>query len=132
MWFSLLAVFPFLIAVGIMIHRNSSSVSTPLYNQECNKVIIVFPHFKSFKLVGYTNEQNKEIDLIIGTDCYHKFFTNGKEGEPVAQKAYFWCILNRNISTLVFKNPSFVTSLQINTFPVLNLSTEFRNEIFEN
>ena len=99
-------------------------------------VIIVFPHFKSFKLVNYTNEQNKKNNLIIGTDCYHKFFTNktirGKEGEPVAQKTYFGYILNRNISTLVFKNPSFVTSLQINTSPVLNLSTEFGNEIFEN
>ena len=99
-------------------------------------VIIVFPHFKSFKSVNYTNEQNKKNNLIIGTDCYHKLFTNktirGKEGEPVAQKTYFGCILNRNISTLVFKNPSFVTSLQINTSLVLNLSTEFGNEIFEN
>ena len=37
-----------------------------------------------------------------------------------------------NISTFDSKNPSFVTSVQINTSPVLNLSTEFDNEVFEN
>ena len=37
-----------------------------------------------------------------------------------------------NISTFDSKNPSFVTSMQINTSPVLNLSTEFDNEVFEN
>ena len=36
-----------------------------------------------------------------------------------------------NISTFDSKNPSFITSTQINTSPVLNLSSEFENEVFE-
>ena len=36
-----------------------------------------------------------------------------------------------NISTFVSKNSSFLTLMQINTSPVLSLSTEFANEIFE-
>ena len=77
------------------------------------------------------NEQNKKIDLLIG-----EFFTDniirGKEVEPVAQNTYFGWVLSGNILTFDSKKPSFVTSMQINTSPVLNLSTEFENEVFEN
>ena len=36
-----------------------------------------------------------------------------------------------NISTFVSKNSSFLTLMQINTSPVLSLSTKIENEIFE-
>ena len=39
--------------------------------------------------------------------------------------------MSGNISTFDSKSLSFVTSIQINTSPVLNLSTEFENEVFE-
>ena len=69
------------------------SVCTPLSNQQCNKVDNVFPHFRNLKFADNINEQNKKIDLLIGADYYHKFFTGkiirGKEGEPVAKKTFF-------------------------------------------
>ena len=87
------------------------------------------------KLADDINEQNKEIDLSIGSDYYHKFFTDeiirGKEGEFVAQSTSFGWVLSRNILTFVSKNPSVVTSMHINTYPVLNLSIEFEDKVFE-
>ena len=89
------------------------SVCTPLPNQQCNKVFNVFPHFRNLKFADNINEQNKKIDLLLGGDCYHKFFTDeiirGKEGEPVVQNTYFDWVLNGNISTFDSKIPSFVT-----------------------
>ena len=120
------------------------SVCTPLSNQQCNKVVNVFPHFKNLKFADNIkdvkelniNEQNKKIDLLIGADYYHKFFIDeiirDKEGEPVAQNTYFSWVLIGNISTFDSKNPSFVTLMQIITSTVLDLSTEFENEVFEN
>ena len=74
--------------------------------------------------------------IINWCHYYHKFFTDeiigDKEGEPVAQNTYFGWVLSGNISTFDSKNPSFVTSMQINTSPVLDLSNEFANEVFEN
>ena len=109
------------------------SVCTPLSNQQCHKV--VFPHFRNLKFADNIAEQNKKIDLLIGPYYYHNFFTDeiirGKEGEPVAQNTYFGWVLSGNISTFDSKNPSFVTSMQINTSPVLNLSTGFENKVFE-
>ena len=67
------------------------------------------------------NEQNKKIDLLI----------RSKEGERVAQNTFFGWVLSGNISTFDSKNPSFTTSMQINTSPISNLSTEFENEVFE-
>ena len=97
------------------------SVSTPLSNQQCNKVVNVFPHFRNLKFADNINEQNKKIDLLIGADYYHKFFTDeiirGKEGEPVAQNTFFGWLLSGNISTFDSKSPSFLTSMQINTSP---------------
>ena len=79
------------------------SVCTPLPNQQCNKVVNVFPHFRNLKFADNINEQNKKIDLLLGGDCYHKFFTEqiirGKEWEPVVQNTYFDWVLSRNIST---------------------------------
>ena len=58
------------------------SVCTPLSNQQCNKV--VFPRFRNLKFADNIDEQNKKIDLLIGPDHYHNFFTDkiirGKEG----------------------------------------------------
>ena len=36
--------------------------STPLFNQQCNKVFNVFPHFKNLKFADNINEQNKNIN----------------------------------------------------------------------
>ena len=89
------------------------SVCTPLPNQQCNNVVNVFPHFRNLKFAGNINEQNKKIDLLLGGDCYHKFFTEeiirGKEGEPVVQNTYFDWVLSGNISTFDSKISSFVT-----------------------
>ena len=64
-----------------------------LSNQQCNKVVNVFPHFRNLKLADNFNEQNKKSDLLIDADYYHKFFTDeiirGKEGKPVAQNTFF-------------------------------------------
>ena len=38
------------------------SVCTPLPNQQCNKVVNVFPHFRNLKFADNINEQNKTID----------------------------------------------------------------------
>ena len=87
------------------------SVCTPLSNQQCNKTVNVFPHFRNLKFADNINEQNKKIDLLIGADYYHKFFTDeiirGKEGEPVAQNTFFGWVLSGNISTFDSKNPSY-------------------------
>ena len=81
-----------------------SSVCTPHSNQQCNKVVHVFPHFRNLKYAGNINEQNKKIDFLIGANYYHKFFTEevirGKEGEPVAQNTFFGWVLSGNISNL--------------------------------
>ena len=86
------------------------------------------------KFADSINKQNKKIDLLIGVDYYHKFFTDeiigGKEGEPVTQNTFFGWVLSGNISTLIPKI-LHITSMQINTSPVLNLSNEFENEVFE-
>ena len=97
------------------------SVCTPLSNQQCNKVVNVFPHFRNLKFADNINEQNKKIDLLI----------RSKEGEPVAQNTFFGWVLSGDISTFDSKNPSFTTSMQTNTSPISNLSTEFENEVFE-
>ena len=64
------------------------SVCTPLSNQQHNKVVSVFTHFRNLKFADNINEQNKKIDLLTGANYYHKFFTDkivrGKKGEPVA------------------------------------------------
>ena len=53
--------------------------------------------------------KTKKIDLLIGADYYHKFFTGeiirDKDGEPVAQNTYFDWVLSGNISTFDSKNP---------------------------
>ena len=83
------------------------------------------------KFADNINEQNKK----NGAYYYHKFFTDeiirGRERKPVAQNTIFGWVLRGNISTFDSKNPSFVTSMQINRSPVLNLSSEFENEVFE-
>ena len=95
------------------------SVCTPLSNQQCDKVVNVFPHFRNLKFADNINEQNKKIDSLIGADYYHKFLTDeiirGKEGEPVAQNTFFGWVLSGNISIFDSKRPSFITSMQINT-----------------
>ena len=65
------------------------SVCTHLFNQQCNKVVNVFPHFRNLKSADNIHDQNKKIDLLIGADYYHKLFTDQiiggkKQGEPVA------------------------------------------------
>ena len=98
------------------------SVCTLLCNHQCNKVVGVFPHFRNLNFADNINEQNKKIDLLIDADYYLKFFTDeiirGKEGEPVAQNTFFGWVLSGNISTFDSKNPSFITSMQINISPV--------------
>ena len=80
-------------------------------------------------------KKTKKIDLLICADYYHKFFIDeiirSKEGEPVAQNIFFGLVLSGHISTFDSKNPSFINSMQISTSPVLNLSNEFENEVFE-
>ena len=94
-----------------------------------------FLHFRNLKFADNNNEQNKKIDLLIGAYYYHEFYTDeiirGKEGGPVAQNTIFGWVFSGNISTFNSKNLSFITSMQINTSPVLNSSTEFKNEVFE-
>ena len=103
-----------------------------------NNVIKLFDgflHFRNLKFADNNNEQNKKIDLLIGAYYYHEFYTDeiirDKEGWPVAQNTIFGWVFSGNISTFDSKNLSFITSMQINTSPVLNSSTEFKNEVFE-
>ena len=51
-------------------------VCTPLSNQQCDKVVNVFPHFRNLRFADNINEQIKKIDLLTGADYYHKFFTD--------------------------------------------------------
>ena len=44
------------------------SVCTHLFNQQCNQVANVFPHFRNLKSADNIHDQNKKIDLLIGAD----------------------------------------------------------------
>ena len=75
-------------------------ICSPITNQMVTQVSQNYPHLKNLKLADIFDEQFMNIHILIGTDFYHKFFTDeimrGKSNEPVALSSHFGWVLQGN------------------------------------
>ena len=75
-------------------------ICSPITNQMVTRVSQNYPHLKNLKLADSFDEQLMNIDILIGTDFYHTFFTDeiirGKSNEPVALSSHFGWALSGN------------------------------------
>ena len=74
------------------------TICSPLTNQKIASVSQSYPHLKNLKLADPFTDETMNIDILVGTDFYHTFFTDevirGKSNEPVALSSHFGWILS--------------------------------------
>ena len=75
-------------------------ICSPITNQMGTWVSQNYPHLKNLRLADSFDEQLMNIDILIGTDFYHTFFTDeiirGKSNKPVALSSHFGWVLSGN------------------------------------
>ena len=99
-------------------------ICTYLFNQNIQHVSAPYRYFTGLKLADNPKNLNKQIEILIGSDCYYSFVLGevlkAKVNELVAINFLFRWILSRR-----FHNP---TSVNLNTVHVLRIHTETMSE----
>ena len=99
-------------------------ICADLLNQNIQHVSTLYRYLTGLKLADNPKNLNKQIEILIESDCYYTFVLGevlkGKVNEPVAINFLYRWILSRR-----FHNP---TSVNLNTVHVLRIHTETMSE----